>query len=180
MGIKTGAYLGGIRTIEDLRLRCVCTPLDDCWRLRTARGRPMPKDMRHSINVHGVGGMTATRAAWMLAGKKLRNGMAIFRVCESYDCVNPKHLKQGSRGDVARHNATQGRFGSKEQLAPLAASRARRTKATSAHIRLIVESGLPSRDLASQVPLSRGRINAIRRERAGMPANSVFSWGGVA
>lgn len=140
----------------------------------------MPKDMRHSVNVHGIGGMTAARAAWMLAGKKLRNGMAIFRVCESYDCVNPKHLKQGSRGDVARHNAAQGRFCSKEQLAPLAASRKRRTKATAEHVRLIVESGLPAPALVDLVPLSCGRINAIRREWASRPASSVFAWrGGV-
>jgi hypothetical protein len=181
MGSKPGQYLGGIRTLEELRLRCVCRESeDDCWHLRSARGRSMPTNRVHTVRIHGrKENFTATRASWLLSGKTIRTGFVVRRVCESYDCVNPKHLKQGTRGDVARHNAKPGYLLSPSQLAPLEVGRARSAKATADHVRLIVESGLPSRDLAAQVPLSRGRINQIRREWASRPACSVFLWGGA-
>lgn len=178
-GCKPGAHLGGIRTLEDLRLRCVCPADDDCWHLRTARGRPMPLNLRHAVSIHGVGQMTATRAAWMLAGKNTMKGRVIYRVCESYDCVNPAHLKQGTRGDFARYGAAQGRYRSAAQIAPLLASTAARRKATPEIVRYICESPESAPKVAPKVGMSAGHVNVIRRQNTRRPA-SVFTWGNAA
>ena len=181
MPIKPGVHLGGIRTLEDLRLRCVCREdEDDCWHLRSARGRPMPKDRVHCVAVHGQkGNTTATRAAWALAGKTLRDGQVVRRVCGSYDCVNPEHLCQGLRAEVSRKTAADGKFRSAEQLAPLAATRKRHTKVTPEALQLILTSPLPASQLVAHVPICVGRINALRRKHRARPT-TVFAWGGAA
>lgn len=110
MPVKTGDYLGSVRDLETLRERCV---VDDkgCWHLRTARGRPMPQGRRHQIHVYGHGGrLSATRAAWMFAGKRAPgHGEVVVRVCDSYDCVHPEHLALRTRAELLR--ITQERLG---------------------------------------------------------------------
>ena len=180
MPLKPGAYLGGIRTLEDLRLRCVCREDDDCWHLRSARGKPMRKDHVHVVALRGhKGNVTATRAAWVLAGKTLKQGFVVRRVCESYDCVNPSHLRQGPRAEVSRKSAADGKFRSAEQLAPLAEARRRQTKVTPEVLQLILTSPLPTPQLVPHVPICAGRINSIRRQHRARPT-SVFAWGGAA
>ena len=173
MSIKKGHYLGGIRTLDDLRLRCVCLDdADKCWHLLGARRQPLVRDIVH---VFGIGGMTATRAAWMLSGKPLMPHLVVFRTCESRDCVNPDHLHQGPRRSVVKQNAASGLYRSPEQIAPLLAASASRRKTTLEMVKLIVESDLSAPALAKVLPISAGRINVIRRERRARP-NSVFSW----
>ena len=104
MSHEHGTYLGSIRCLETLRERCVMDKDGDCWHLRTARGRPLQKGLIQRIFVHGHGHCTATRGAWVLAGRPLptQKNMVIFRTCEQYDCVNPEHLKAGSRRTLTR------------------------------------------------------------------------------
>ena len=95
MSHEHGAYLGGIRCIEDIRQRCVMDDETGCWHLRTARGRVFPKgDGRtQRIWVHGRGAVSATRAVWELAhGHQMQAGRRAMRTCDSYDCANPAHI----------------------------------------------------------------------------------------
>ena len=72
-----GAYLGSVRCIADVRLRCV---VDDdaeggCWHLRTAHGKPQPLGRVQRVWLHLRGSISAngqalaTGDAALLAGE---------------------------------------------------------------------------------------------------------------
>lgn len=102
MSHAKGAYLGSIRTIADVRERCVID--GDCWHLRTAHGKPQRNDRVHRLWVYGIGSISATRAVWQLdRGKPVPKGRRVVRVCESYDCANPQHMKALTHSEAQRH-----------------------------------------------------------------------------
>lgn len=176
MPAKLGSHLGAVNSVETLRLRCYCPEHDDCWHLRSPRGKPMVKGDRHVISVHGQGKMTIGRAVWfLLKGEKPKSDRMVYRTCESYDCANPEHFKCGLRKAALRYTAKRGYTSAK--LVPLIEATRRRTIATADVRRWISESTLATKEVAAQLGLSRGRVNAIRREMAAKPPVSVFHLG---
>lgn len=99
-----GTYLGSVRSIEDVRLRCVIDCEGGCWHLRTGHGLPAPRDRTLRLWVYGKGGISATRAVWELAhGQQIPNNRRAVRVCGTYDCANPDHIKALTHSEAARH-----------------------------------------------------------------------------
>ena len=95
-----GADLGGIRTLEDLRVRCVMDEETGCWhwRMSMSQGRPRVHIM-HPVSHEGVN-MRGRRAALVLAtGQDLPPlHFAFARLCcTSDDCCNPDHARSGNR-----------------------------------------------------------------------------------
>lgn len=174
MPAKKGDHLGAVNSVETLRLRCYCPEHSDCWHLRTARGRPMPRDRSHTINVYGQGKITIGRAVWfLLKGEMPKADRVVYRTCDSFDCANPAHFKCGRRVAALRQAAKAGY--SPAKLVPLIESRLRRTKANAELRQWIAESAQPAKDVAHAVGLSSGRVNAIRTEMLRMPVASVFT-----
>ena len=176
MAHAAGAYLGGVRTIACVRERCV---LDgDCWHLRTPRGRPMPLGRVHRIWVHGRGSVSATRAVWELAhGKPMPGGRRAVRVCGSYDCANPAHIRALSDSQAVRlyvgkgHEMTPRR---REHLQALQRSRRLFTPAQVLEMRMSSASAVA---LARKFGCSRSTVQAIRRGLTYKdPARSVWEW----
>lgn len=100
MPAKFGDDLGGIRTLEGLRVRCYANPDTHCWEYRGSAGKAAagngvePRlwlaDARTST--------TISRAAWLLAGKReLRPGETVWRRCCVDTCCNPAHLMAGTK-----------------------------------------------------------------------------------
>lgn len=182
MSHQHGAYLGSIRTIEDLRQRCVMSSDGDCWHLRTAHGRPLPRAQRHSIWIFGRGLLTATRGAWLLATGSLpqdQRGFVVFRSCESYDCVNPAHLKCGLRKTLIRHSVNAGTFETPARKAALKGFKASRPQAmvVTPELRVwLMESTQSGVEAAHGLGVTQGRANALRQAMRARP-NSVFSMG---
>ena len=182
MSHEHGAYLGSIRTVEDLRQRCVMDKDSDCWHLRTARGRPMPSAHRHSIWIFGLGHFTATRGAWLLAHGSLPQqgkGRVVFRTCDSYDCVNPAHLQCGQRKTLIRHRISLGAFDTPARKAALESFKASRPQPTVVTPELkvwLLESTQSGVDAAHALGVTQGRANCIRAEARKRPA-SVFGMG---
>lgn len=115
MAHAEGTYLGGVRSVADVRQRCV-VDADGCWHLRTAHGKPQRMGRVQRIWVHGVGCVSATRAVWELAhGCKMGRHRRAVRVCESYDCANPEHIRALTHSEAQRrivgdwHAMTQAR-----------------------------------------------------------------------
>lgn len=101
MSVAHGAYLGGIRTLEDIRLRCYVDERTGCWhwRMHFSRGRSCCAWTVAGIVHKG----TATRAAWELSGRNVEPGWVVARrraVCDSPDCCNPEHLRAGPKSKV--------------------------------------------------------------------------------
>ena len=101
----------GVRTLEDLRIRCVIDSETGCWLWRGAftrssdrRGQPTSRvwlpDAPDGMAKTG----TATRAAWLLSGRELEAGHVVWRSrCTNSACINPGHGASGTR--TAMHAA---------------------------------------------------------------------------
>lgn len=96
----------GVRTLEDLRARCVIDGETLCWVWRgatvtNAKGRGtdvsrvwLPAEVAGRPQV-----MTASRAAWLLDGNDLPPGHVVWRSrCHCRElCINPQHGAAGTR-----------------------------------------------------------------------------------
>ena len=177
MSHAIGTHLGGIRTLEDLRGRCVIDAVTECWHLRKADGKPMPRaGIRHVVWMHdSQSAVSATRAAWLLAGKAHPGRKLVYRCCGSYDCINPEHLRVGS----AKQRATAQRaLGLTMTPAKLRANRENGLKRSriSAELRQwIAESPQTLVEVAHAVEVWPSYVGEIRRKARSVPA-SVFAW----
>lgn len=177
-----GTRLDGIATLEDLRQRCVVDEETGCWHLRTARGRALPQDQRHVLWVFGIGHVTATRAAWMLAhpGRQLHNGRVCFRSCDSYDCVAPDHIVSGSRKAWGAHMARSGKAVTAAKSQANRHGRRSTWKLTPELKQWLLESPQTGIEVAHALGITQGRANAIRAkgraELNARPATSVFDF----
>jgi hypothetical protein len=100
MPCKLGDYLGGIRTVEDLRQRCRIDSETDCWHWSLAMVQGAP-------TVHFVAPDTGARtkmrgrraALYLSTGQDIPAGHVAFArlKCRSADCVNPAHCTSGDR-----------------------------------------------------------------------------------
>ena len=179
MSFETGTYLGAVRCLESLHGRCVMDKETDCWHLRKADGKPMPRDgKRHHIWIFGHGPMTATRGAWLIAHGTLppQRGMVVYRSCDSYDCVNPKHLKSGLRKAFTAKRMASGQMDSPARRAAVEKFKASCpfvTKVTAELKVWLIESTQNGPDVAHGLGISPGRANVLRKEAQRRP-RSVF------
>ncbi len=97
MSHETGTYLGGIRSIEDLRLRCRLDEDTGCWHWTGATECGAPKLWVASIGKVMVG----YRAAKILAGTTIKPGHHVWPTCRSRDCLNPAHSTTGTRAAMS-------------------------------------------------------------------------------
>jgi hypothetical protein len=105
----------GIRTIEDIRDRCVLDEDTGCWMwagamINARMSTPSLRLTRSAWADLGVGKTTKSglRAAWLLAGKRLPDGHIVWRSCCNSKCINPAHLRAGDRDAFGRHVARNG------------------------------------------------------------------------
>lgn len=189
-GQLMGAYLGSVYNLRTLRERCVVDQgglgINVCWHLRGPSGQPMPKGLgrSHQVHVHGIGKITAARAAWTFAhGDGAADGLVVFRTCDSYDCVNPAHLAAGSRKDLGAMVTQRGVLVgiTSRDIAARHAGRKRR-KLTAEQVAMIKErSDVSAVKLAAELGVSNTTINDIRRGnryRDTAHGASVFNLGG--
>lgn len=177
-GQKAGAYLGGIRTVEDLRCRCRVDEVTGCWHwsLAIVGGAPSV----HWVDADGVRRKArGRRASLLIAGRKIAKGHVAFArpVCTSYDCVNPDHSKSGDRDEEGKAIASSGIW--KNSPVKIAAAKAvakKKRKLTDAQAAEIRSSDLSGLALSKQYGLSPYAIWCLRSGRS-YKANgfSIFS-----
>jgi len=164
-----GAYLGSVRSIADVRLRCVVDAADarGCWHLRTAHGRALPRGKAYRLWVHGRGAISAPRAVWELdRGMSMPRGRRAVRMCESYDCGNPAHIKALTHSEAQRHIVgTQEDMTAPRRAQLLTLHRARR-RFTEEQLRLIRQSPASSAALARELGCSATTVASVRAGRS--------------
>lgn len=162
-GRKHGDHIGGIRTLEDLRGRCVIRPDDECWHIRTARGKPHPKGRVQHIWVYGIGKTTVTRAVvYLVRGKMPRRNLVCYRTCTSYDCANPGHIAVTSQESWAAALNTEGKIDpTKRKAASIA--RSIRTNTLPVELRRwLQESQQPATEIAAILGLPPRMVRTTR------------------
>jgi hypothetical protein len=161
MAHEHGAYLGSIRSIADVRERCVID--GDCWHLRTARGRPQQRDLVHRIWVYGRGSISATKAVWQLAhGVTLGSHLRAIRTCSTYDCANPDHIRAMTHSSAQSFLVGKGAEMSPARRAALAKLRGRRRRFTVEQVAEIRNGTEAAYSIARRWGASPTSISAIR------------------
>lgn len=175
-----GAYLGGIRTIEDLRQRCRVDDLSGCWHWSLCITQGMPKV--HFVLNGKRGCSRGRKAALLLSGKEVKPGHVVFaiRKCTSDDCVNPEHSRSDNRKN---HGSYLRASGKAKTPAKSAAARENilhhRAKITMEKAREIRASTETQAALAKQYGIAQSAIWSIKHNRAwkeSLPGASVFNW----
>ncbi len=109
---RKGTKAGGIFGLEDIRARCYVNYVTDCWEWRGAasRGRgSCPVPVAWSATHGRV--MSVLRLAYGWHRNNPPKGKTlVWRTCESKLCVNPKHLKAGTRAEMGAWLEREGRM----------------------------------------------------------------------
>lgn len=180
-GVRKGQRLDGIATVEHLKGRCFIEGGCDCWHLRSARGAQMPTDQVHRVWLHGIGLISATRAAWLLAhpGKTIPDRWRAYRICESYDCVNPDHVSIGTPKRFGAAMRKLGKTNSKRKTAAARENGRRRAYLSDELHSWLYESAQTNADAAHGLGITENHAQVLRhRQRkklaAPRPSVSVF------
>lgn len=99
MPMEKGRYLGGIRTVEDLRQRSYVDPDTGCWHWRLAMVQNAPKIHFQAPDTGAVVVCKGRRATlWLQRGHDVPAGHLAYRryTCTADDCVNPAHATSGT------------------------------------------------------------------------------------
>lgn len=182
----------GVRTLEDLRIRCVIDSETGCWLWRGAmsrgdRGNPTA---RVWIPSDDGGGTIATgqRAAWLLSGKPLDPEHVVWRHrCTRSDCINPQHGAAGTRRQMHTAIAESGRMRGDPRRAAVN-SRNRQAMLlpveTVRRAEAMFAAGAMQKEVCAALGISNGSAKRIRigahprcAGRVNVVANaSVFAW----
>lgn len=177
-----GAYLGGIATLEDLRLRCVVDEDTGCWHCRMGLKAGVPRVTVRLIE-GGYIKMLARRAGLYLRDKKpLPKGHIAWGklTCHSKDCANPAHSKSGTKAQWGADLAKSGKV--KSLPTKIAAARATgrlRRKLTDEQISAVRQCELPAARAADMFGVSEFMVRSIRSTTRFQPTvngASVFTW----
>jgi len=181
-----GTHLGGIRDLDDLRLRCVVDDDTGCWHWRLSKCDGVPKvHVTHPALPRPGHIMRGRRAALLLArGRDLPAGhVAYARLsCTSKDCVNPAHCQSGDRHAHGRYLTQSGKV--KGLLSKRKASRAmwdKRGRKVTPEVRAhILASDATTYALAKELNLSQFAVWSVRKTGAvhtpHLAQASVFTW----
>lgn len=175
-----GTYLGSVRDIEGIRARSVIDADSGCWHFRTANGRPMPRGRRHVVWVFGRGCISLLRAVWEFkTGRQMGQGQCAFRVCQSYDCANPAHVRWGTRADLGRAVSKRGVLKNDPERARRARLASAKQSKLTPELRLwAIESGQSSYRVAVALGVATETICKVRkrwRDRDLGAASNVFA-----
>jgi hypothetical protein len=181
-----GADIGGIRTLDDLRARCVIDEETGCWhwRLAISQGSPRVHVKHPALPGDNKSTMRGRRAALLLAtGRDLPKGQFAYArlCCAASDCVNPKHARAGTRAEHGEWLRKTGKV--KNLLSKSAASRRtwdkRGRKVSSAMRDEILSSDETYEALAKRLGVSKFVVYQVRKgitHSTALPGASVFNW----
>lgn len=178
----------GVRTLEDLRVRCLIDDITGCWNYQV---RTLPDRQRAwGANIWMSDlqkSETLQRAAWLLAHGKLgaARDWNVWRTCGNRMCCNPGHLKAGLRRQMGAWQVQDGSLRGN----PVRGAINRRAKMTAASTVLsfeladwIRESSQTGLAVAHALAVSPQTVSRVRLGQSWVrtvQAASVFSWAGA-
>jgi hypothetical protein len=164
----------GIRSIEDLRLRCVVRQNEDCWHWRGAVDRK--GTAKTWFPPFGITTTIGPVIAFLRTGVRPKKAVWL-RFCTSPDCVNPDHWNKSSHSI-----ATLRRPRANPALHVLNVALARRasSKLNEQIVAQIREGQGTLQECADRYGISRSTVDRIRRGVSWKPlrlTSSIFALG---
>lgn len=184
MSHPEGTYLGSIRNLATLKGRCVVDAGDDgCWHLRSAQGRRNSgKRQTLTVWVNGRGAVSAAKfAVECYTGEAVPAGKRVTRICNSDDCVRPKHNRPMTPTEQMAHWAERGLLDTPARLANARKAGMRNAKLTPELRVWLIESPQDSPTVAHGLGIGYSRVYTLRKQaqqRASVAPSSVFSFAG--
>lgn len=179
MSIEAGAYMGGVRSIQDVRNRCNVDDDTGCWHWRLSLNCGVPHIHFNLAGTrHTMRGRRAVKA--IEAGGQLASDLnCIGRdTCDS-DCVAPDHIRVVSRKIVGAQVRRMGKCKTIRKRAGGLKTVDAKRKLTVCQVIEIRSSNTTQRALAIKFGVSQYTIWAARSGktfRDGVANNSVFNW----
>lgn len=179
---RAGVSLGGITDLAGIRNRCAINDDTDCWEWQGAVTQPrdgskvpvawFPSEGR----VVSVARMSSQYATGVRVGKRM-----VWRTCGCSTCVNPEHLKVGTRKEWG---VWLKKTGAMKNKITTARARAVRVKAGGCTLTMELaqwarESSQTGREVSRCLAVSEQQISRARRLQSWAPTAagaSVFSW----
>jgi hypothetical protein len=170
----------GVRTLQDIKNRCVIDVETGCWRWSMAmsnNGKPgSSMTPRVSVPPGVIGPNRSTsstpRVAWLLSGKTLGEKHLVWRTCRCDECCAPHHLIAGTRAQEGVWMARSGhRRGKPDRTAVNLRNMLK--MATPPHVVQRVEAMFAQGMLQKEISAATGlRSETLRRIRLGQHVNS--------
>lgn len=164
-----GLRHGGVRTIDDLKNRCVVNEDTGCWEFQGARsaGKNGGIHVVPAVWLPEFGQVvTGMKAAAILTGKVAHDApktTLVWRSCRCRTCLNPEHLKTGTRkqwgADMVARGAMSGPW---RKAANIKGAKARR-KLTDEEAREILHSTDTCEQAGAKYGVSKSTVSRIRR-----------------
>lgn len=160
-----------IRSIEELRSRCVMDDISGCWIWRgaTDRGRPCIWSAQ-SREKHGAG----YTICWLLTGKTPEGRTLWHSTCGTAMCANPEHFVKGNRSTLMKSV--------RPKLDPLhrakiAAAHQSRSRFTPEVVAEVLASQEPDAVLCERYQTDTKMLWVLRNKRARLQVpNSIFNF----
>jgi hypothetical protein len=187
----------GIKTLADIKGRCVIDSETGCWLWRGAmstdgrrKGQPTSRVWIPQSQHTPGGTTTAPRAAWMLSGRELSPEQIVWRhVCGNAACINPAHGKAGTRQDMFADLVACGRLRGDPRRAAINARNRASQLVSVERVRqaeALFAGGWLQKDIVKLMRIGNDTAAKIRRglhpncakAPSTVPVASVFGWRG--
>lgn len=181
----------GVRDLQGILDRCILNAETGCWHWTGAMsvrdGKYRTPHVQLGAGVIGPQKVstTATKAAWLLSGRKLQNGHGVWRTCGHDDCCNPQHMLAGTRKDRGKWQRQSGHMRGDPVRAATAKRAAKKRVVPAEKVSMVlelVERGASANDICAAVGLHYGTVSKIRngkhvsQQAPTVGVASVFAW----
>jgi len=176
-----------VASLADIHARCI--EVGECWEWTGAIGGngipcaciPTMHPKQPGVRARRV---TVTALAWEAHTGKPAAGKAVWRTCCNHRCVNPAHLRAGSRAQMAAYLVTQDAYKrTPSSIAAITNAKRKAGKLTMTQAREIRASTLPGIKVAALYGVHHSLVTRIRRGEAwreSVAASSIFAMGAAA
>tara|TARA_R100000365_G_C2748380_1_gene79765 strand:+ start:1651 stop:2196 length:546 start_codon:yes stop_codon:yes gene_type:complete len=176
-----------VASLDDIKARC--HEVGECWEWAGAVGGncipcaciPTAYPKQPSTRARRV---TVTALSWEAYTGKSATGKSVWRTCCNQLCVNPAHLRAGTRTQMCAYLVGMGAYRrTPASIAAITKGKRKEAKLTMAQAREIRESTLPAIVLSATYGVHHSMVTRIRRGEAWretVAASSIFAMGAAA
>lgn len=176
-----------IASLEDIKARCI--EVGECWEWQgniSSNGVPtacLPTVYPKQPGTRSAR-VTINALAWECRTGRSAQGKQVWRSCCNHACVNPAHMRAGTREQMCEALAKLGTYKrSPGDIAAITKGKRKAGKLSIEQAREIRASSLSGIALAPIYGVDKSLISRIRRGEAwretSLPSASVFTWGGA-